>query len=121
MFSGSRADIHNVIRRIHGVLVVLHYHQGIAQIPKAFQCCQKLIVVPLVKTDTRLVQNISHAYQPGANLSCQPNPLRLASGKTSGSSCKRQIFQAHINEKADTRPNLLQNLRADQLLLRRQF
>ena len=35
--AGARADVHNVVGGMHGVLVVLHHDEGIAQIPQALQ------------------------------------------------------------------------------------
>ena len=61
--SRTRADIHNMVGGKHGILIVFDYDQGIAQIAQALQCCQQLVVVPLVQADGRLVQNIQHTHQ----------------------------------------------------------
>ena len=34
---GPRADVHQEVRLPHGVLVVLHHNDGVAQIPQVFQ------------------------------------------------------------------------------------
>ena len=41
------ANVYNKIGGAHGVLVVLHHDQGVAQIPQMLQRSQQLIVVPL--------------------------------------------------------------------------
>ena len=37
MLSGARADIHNAVRRPHGVLVMLHHDHAVSQIPQVRQ------------------------------------------------------------------------------------
>ena len=53
--TGAGADVDEVIGGPHGVLVMLHHDETVAQIPEVFQRCQQLIVVPLVQPDGRLV------------------------------------------------------------------
>ena len=52
---------------------MLDNDQGVAQIPQVLQRPQQLIVVPLVQTDGRLVQNIQHAHQGRTDLGSQPD------------------------------------------------
>ncbi|CAN4071269.1 hypothetical protein HHFLNI_HHFLNI_04310, partial [Dysosmobacter welbionis] len=49
--AGAGTDVDQVVRRPHGVLVVLHHQQGVAQVPQVLQRRQQLVVVPLVQTD----------------------------------------------------------------------
>ncbi len=81
---GGRADIHNVVGGPHGVLVVLHHDQGIAQIPQALEGSQQLVVVPLVQADGGLVQNIQHPHQAAADLRGQTDTLALPAGQGTG-------------------------------------
>ena len=60
---GPGAGIHDEVRRPHGVLVMLHYHQGVAQIPQMLQGLQQPAVVPLVQTNGGLVQDIQHPHE----------------------------------------------------------
>ena len=83
MFSGSRPDIHNIIRRPHRILIMLHNKNRISQIPQVKQSRKQLVIVPLVKTNTWLIQNIGNSHQTGANLSCQTDSLSLSAGKGS--------------------------------------
>ena len=89
------ADVDEVVRRAHGVLVVLHHNEGIAQIPQPPQGGQQLVVVPLVQADGRLIQNIQHPHKAAADLSSQPDALALAAGERSACTCQRQISQPH--------------------------
>ena len=80
VLTGSRSDIHDKVRRTHGILVVLNDNQRIAKIPKTVQRTEQLVIIPLMQSDTRLIQNVRHTDQARANLRRQTNPLRLAAG-----------------------------------------
>ena len=78
MDAGAGADVDEVVCLPHGVLVVLHHQQGVAHVPQALQGRKQLVVVPLVESDGRLVQDIEHSHQAGTDLSGQPDALALA-------------------------------------------
>ena len=79
--SGTGVDVDEIVSGPHGVLVVLHHNEGIAQIPQAAEGGQQLVVVPLVQADGWLVQNIQHSHQAAADLRGQPDTLALAAGQ----------------------------------------
>ena len=120
MNARAGADVDEVVRGAHGVLVMLHHDEAVAQIPEVFQRRQQLIVVPLVQPDGRLVQNIQHPHQAAANLGSQPDPLALAAGEGPGAAGQRQIAETHGLQKAQPGANFLQNAVGDQHLLLRQ-
>ena len=60
MLTGSRTDIHNPVRFQHGILIMLHHNQRITEISQILQGLQQLVIVSLMQTDTRFIQNISH-------------------------------------------------------------
>ena len=121
MRTGSGADIHNMICRTHRIFIMLDYDHGIAQIPQMNQCLQQLVIVLLVQTNTRLIEDISHAHQTGTDLRCQSNTLRFTAGQRCRTSGQTQIIQTNINQKLDSATNFPQQLAADQLLLLRQL
>ena len=106
--------IHDEISGTHGILVVLHHNQSVAQIPQLLQGSQQLIVIPLMQADGGLVQNIQHSHQGGANLGSQPNPLAFAAGESSGSPVQGQIGKAHIGEEFQSGLNFPDNLLRNQ-------
>ena len=59
----ARTDIHNVVSRKHGVLVVLDHDQRVAEVTQPLKGREQLVVVALVQTDGRLVEDIQHAHQ----------------------------------------------------------
>ena len=58
---------------------MLYHDNGIAQIPQMLQRSQQLIIIPLMKSDTRLIQNICNTHQPGTDLRSQTDALRFPS------------------------------------------
>ena len=117
MDAGAGADVDQVVRRPHGVLVVLHHQQRVAQVPEVFQGGQQLVVVPLVQADGGLIQDIQHPHQGGADLGGQPDALALAAGEGAGAAGKGQIPQPHGPEEPQPGLDLLQNPVRDQVLL----
>ena len=107
VLSGSRADIHDIVRRQHGILVMLHDNQGVSEIPQIFECSQKLVIVPLVKADAGFIQNIGHAHQAGTDLGCQADTLCLAAGQGPRCPGQGQIIQSHIDKETDSGFDLL--------------
>ena len=61
--SRARTDIHNVVSCKHGVLVVLDHDERVAEVTQPPQGRKQLVVVALVQTDGRLVEDIQHAHQ----------------------------------------------------------
>ena len=45
----ARADIHNIVRRAHGIFIVLDNDKGVAQIAQVFQRGKQLFIVALVQ------------------------------------------------------------------------
>ena len=86
---------------------MLHDNQGVSEIPQIFECRQKLVIVPLVKADAGLIQNIGHAHQAGTDLGCQADSLGLAAGQASRGPGQGQIIQSHIDKEADSGFDLL--------------
>ena len=105
----SGADVHNIVRRAHGVLVVLHHQQGVAQVPQVLHGLQQHVVVPLVKADGGLVQDIEHSHEGGADLSGQTDTLALAAGQGPRLPAEGQVLKAHGAQEAQAVFDLLQN------------
>ena len=80
MDSCAGTNVNNIICGAHGVLIVLHHNQRIAQIHHLAQSMEQLVVVPLVQTNGGLVQNIEYPHQRGTDLRGKPNALAFAAG-----------------------------------------
>ena len=80
------------------------------------ECSEQSVIIALVQTDTRFVENVQHADQPRANLRCQPYSLRFAAGKRTGRPRQCQIIQPHVNQKTEPRMQFFHNLLGNKLL-----
>ena len=75
VFSGSRADIDDLVRRQHGLFVMFYHQHAVPQVTQMVEGLEQPPVIPLVEADTGLVQNIKDPYQPAADLGGQPYTL----------------------------------------------
>ena len=74
---GARPHVDHVIRTPDGLLVVLDHQHSVAQVAQALERLKQLLIVARVQANARLVENVQHTDQPGANLRSQP--IRCAS------------------------------------------
>ena len=112
----ARADVHDEIRRAHGVLVMLDHDQRVAQIAQALEGREQLVVVALVQADGGLVQNIQHAHERRADLGRQTDALALAAGQRARRARQGQVFQADRLQEAQPVLDLLDHAVADFML-----
>ena len=117
MDARPRADVHDIVRRAHRVLVVLDHDQRIAEVAQTLERREQLVVVALVQSDGRLVEDIQHPHQAAADLCGKPDALALAAGERRARARKRQIVQTDRLQKAEAVFDLLQNALADTQLL----
>ncbi len=111
--AGPGAQIDHVVRRLDGVLVVLHHDHRIPQISQASQRVQQPFVIPLVQADARLIEDVEHAHQPRADLGGQPDPLGLAARERGGASAEGQVIETHVAKKAEAIDHFLENRSRD--------
>ena len=74
----ARSKIDHIIRAANRVLIVLYNDDGIAEIAKLLESCEKPLVVFVMKPDGWLIKNIEHAAQLRADLCCETNSLALS-------------------------------------------
>ena len=68
---------------VHRVLVVLHNDQRIAEVAQMAQGRKQAVVVALVQSDARLIENVEHPHQPRADLRRETDALCLAARERS--------------------------------------
>ena len=73
----ERPDVDDPVRGADRVLVVLDDDEGIAEVPQTLERIEELAVIALVETDRRLVEDVQHARESGADLRRETNALRL--------------------------------------------
>src|SRR5437879_1910383 len=121
MHTRARTKVNDVIGATNGVFIVLDDQHRVAEIAQAFQRLQQSLVVPLMQADTRLIENIEHTDQSGADLRGQPDALRLAAAQRAALPIQGQIAQAYVAQKPEPRTNLLDDIIGDFFLKLRQL
>ena len=106
----SWPQVNNPVCRAKGLLVMLHHHQGISQIPQISQGVNKPLVVPLVQANGGLIQNIQNTHETGTNLSGKTNTLGLTARKSGSLTLQGKVIQAHVLHKGKPVLNLLFDL-----------
>lgn len=81
VLTGAGADVDHPVRHLDGVLVVLDDDQGVTHVAEAHEGLDQAVVVALVQTDRRLVQDVQDADQTGADLGGEADALGLAAGE----------------------------------------
>ena len=92
-------EIEDVIGAANGVFVVLDDEHGVAEVAQAFECARRALVVALVQADARLVEDIEHADEAGADLGGQPDALRFAAAQRAALPIEREILQPDVVRK----------------------
>ena len=98
MHAGAGPHVDHVVGSEDGLFVVLDDDHGVAQIAQALQRRDQLFIVALVQADARLVEDIQHAHESGANLRGQADALRLAPTQAAGRAVEREVIQPHIQQ-----------------------
>ena len=107
------AEVEEVIRLAHGVLVVLDHDHGIPDVTQMPERVEQTIVVALVQADARFVEDVEHAHETRANLGGEPDTLRLAAAERAALAIQSEVAQADVVQEAKARTNLFQRLRRD--------
>ena len=94
--TGAGTHVNDVISCANGIFIVLDNKYGITAVPKLLKRLNKTVVVSLMQTNGRLVQNVKDAHKTSANLSCQANTLGLSTRKRCCCARKREVIQANV-------------------------
>ena len=97
---------------------MLHHDQRVTNVPQPFQGGDEPLVIPLMQPNRRFVEHIKHPRQARADLSGEPNPLRLPTRQGPGRPVERQIGEPHINQKLQPGLNFLQHRPGNELFAR---
>ena len=81
VLAGARADVDDPVGVADRVFVVLDDDEGVAEVLEADQGLDEPLVVALVETDRRLVEDVEDADQAGADLGGQPDALGLTTAE----------------------------------------
>ncbi len=104
--AGARAEVDHVLRAADRVLVVLDHHQRVALRAELLQHVEQDLVVAVVQADGRLVEDVAHAAQVGAELRREADALRLAARERRRRAVERQVAEPDLAEEAEPRLQL---------------
>ncbi len=74
------------------------------------------VVVALVETDGRLVEDVEHAHETGADLSRQPDALGLAARQRGAGPGQGEVVEAHVHQEPQALHDLAHHAASDELL-----
>ncbi len=113
MHAGAGADIEHVVGQADGVFIVLDDDHRVADVAQVAQGAEQALVVALVQTDRRFVEDVHDAHQPGADLAGQADTLRFAAGKGIGATVQGQVVEADVDQELQALADFLENLVGD--------
>ena len=119
--SCPRTHIDDIIGIQHHVFIVFHHDHRVAQVAQLFQRMNQPRIIPLVQTDTRLIEDIEHIHQLASDLRCQSDTLTFSARQTSRRTVQRQIIQSDFEEEIQARTDFLQDFDRDRPLLSVEF
>ena len=64
----------------------------------------------------RLVEDVEHAHEPGADLRREPDALRLAAGERRRAALEREVVEPHVDQEAQPLDDLLDDAPRDGLV-----
>src|SRR5207253_9689500 len=88
------AQIQDIIGVPDCVRIVFDDQDGIAEITQSMEGRKETIIVALMQTDARLVENVQHAYERSPDLRRQPDTLRLTAAERAALAVQGQIAKA---------------------------
>ena len=121
VFARARTQIDNVIGGAHHVGIVLHHHDGVAQVAQFLEDADQPAGVAAMQADGRLVEHIAGAHQPRAQAGGELDALRFAARERRREPVQREVFEADVVQKFQALPDLDQDLLGDRGFFRREL
>ena len=121
VLAGTRADVDDPVGGLDRLLVVLDDDQGVAEVLEPDQGLDQPLVVALVQADARLVEDVEHAHQAGADLGGQADALGLAAGQGGRGPVEREVVEPDVEQEAQPLLDLLEHPLGDLALARGQL
>ncbi len=113
----ARAQVDDLIGRLHRRGVVLDDENGVAEVAEALQNADEPVVVARVQADRRLVENVERSHERRAERCRQVDPLRLPAGERLRKAVEREVVEADVDEVAAALPELVHHAAGDLLLV----
>ena len=114
--TGFRTDVHDPVRLAHHLLVVLHYDDGVIHIAQLLEAVDETLVIALMQTDGRLVEDVEHIHQTATDLRSQTYALALTARERLARTVQREITQSDRLHEPKPGDDLFENRFRDRLL-----
>src|SRR5271168_517326 len=121
MNSSAGAHVDQVIGLEHRLAIVLDHQHRVAEFLEALEGREQALIVALMKSYRRLVEDVEHANQARADLRGETNALALTAREAPRSAIESQILEADVGEKIQPLANFLEDEPRDFGLLRAQL
>ena len=92
---------------------MLDHDQRVAQVAETEQGLDQTLIVPLVKTDAWLIEDVEDTDETGTDLCGEPDSLRLSSGQSGRRPAEGQIVEPNIEQELDPRLDLFEHTLGD--------
>ena len=112
LYAGTGPYVYDAVSVTHGVFVVLHDDQAVALGSQVLQHFQKLVVIPRVKPDTGLVQNVKHPLEPSPYGTGQADSLGLATAQGRSLAADVQVAKANRLQEIQATPDFAEDFLA---------
>ena len=103
----ARAQVDEPVGRAHHLLVVLDDEHRVAEVAQPLERPDQAVVVALVESDRRLVEDVEHADELRADLRREPDALRLAARERARGAVERQVADADVVQERQPLADLL--------------
>lgn len=85
---------------------MLDHDDRVSEIAQTFQRFYEKVVIPLMKSDRRLVEDIEHPGERASDLCCKTYTLCFTARERAALARKREIIESHGYEESETRAKL---------------
>src|SRR3989442_37839 len=109
----ARAEVYDVVGRANRLLVVLHDEHRVAEVAQLLECGEQPRVIALMQADRRLIQDVQHADESAADLRCETDALRFATGECDGRTIEREVIESDVDEEAQPLGDFLEDRLCD--------
>src|SRR5690606_27753076 len=109
----ARAEVHEEVRRLDHLAVVLDDEDRVAEVAEVAERGDELAVVARVQPDRRLVEDVEHAGELRADLGGEPDPLALAAGERPRRAVEREVVEPDVEQEVEPLDDLLDDGLAD--------
>ncbi len=111
--ASAGTEVDDVVGLHYRFLIVLDDDHRVADVAERLQGREQSLIVTLVQSDRRLVQDIHDTREPGADLTREADALRFAARKRLGAAIECQVVEPDIHEETKPVRHVLDDLRGD--------